>query len=178
MSRIGVKPITVPAAAKVAINGNKVAVEGPKGKLAYELPAILTVSMEDNLITVVRPDDSRQSKAMHGLARSLVNNMVVGVIDGYEKKLEIRGVGFKAQMKGTKLILNVGYSHICEFETPAGLTITVPEPTKVTVNGADKQAVGQAAATIRGFKKPEPYKGKGIRYVGEFVAQKEGKKVG
>ncbi len=178
MSRIGNKPVAVPASVKVAIDGNLVKVEGPKGKLQYEVPAIITVALEDNQITLGRPNDTRESKAFHGLARSLVNNLVVGVSEGYKKELEIRGVGYRGKVTGKKLELSVGYSHPCIFNAPEGVTITMPEQTKIVVEGADKQAVGQAAATIRAFKKPEPYKGKGIRYVGEYVAQKEGKKVG
>lgn len=178
MSRIGNKPVTVPASVKVALEGNLVKVEGPKGKLQYEVPAMITVVVEDGKITLTRPNDTREAKAFHGLARSLVNNLVVGCAEGYKKELEIRGVGYRGKVTGKKLELNVGYSHPCIFTAPEGVTITMPEQTKVVVEGADKQAVGQAAATIRALKKPEPYKGKGIRYVGEYVAQKEGKKVG
>lgn len=178
MSRIGSKPVTVPASVKVVVDGNLVKVEGPKGKLQLDVPAIIAVSVEDNLITLVRPNDERKSKAFHGLARSLVNNLVVGVSEGFKKELEIRGVGYRGKVVGQKLELSVGFSHLCIFDAPEGVTITMPEQTKIVVEGADKQAVGQAAATIRGFKKPEPYKGKGIRYVGEHVALKEGKKVG
>lgn len=178
MSRIGNKPVAVPASVKVTVDGNLVKVEGPKGKLQLDVPAMISVSLEDNQITLTRPNDNRESKAFHGLARSLVNNLVVGVAEGFKKELEIRGVGYRGKVTGKKLELSVGFSHPCIFTAPEGVTITMPEQTKIIVEGADKQAVGQAAATIRGFKKPEPYKGKGIRYVGEYVAQKEGKKVG
>ncbi|MGL4854985.1 MAG: 50S ribosomal protein L6 [Lentisphaeria bacterium] len=178
MSRIGNKPVVVPAEVKVAVEGNLVKVEGPKGKLQYEVPSIMTVSYEENTISILRPDDSREAKAFHGLSRSLVNNMVVGVSVGFKKDLEIRGVGYRGKVEGNKLELSVGFSHPCKLVVPEGITVTMPDQTKISVEGADKQAVGQVAAVIRGFKKPEPYKGKGIRYVGEFVAQKEGKKVG
>ena len=178
MSRIGKKPVEIAAGAKVTIEGNLVKVDGPKGKLQFEVPSLLTVKQEDNTIVVERPDESREAKSKHGLARSLVNNMIVGVTTGFKKELEIRGVGYRGKVQGKKVELSVGYSHPCTFDIPEGVNITMPEQTKIVIEGADKQAVGQAAATIRGFKKPEPYKGKGIRYVGEYVAQKEGKKVG
>ncbi len=178
MSRIGNKPVAVPATVKVTVTGNLVQVDGPKGKLQYEVPSFLGVSQDDSNVTVTRPNDERKSKAFHGLARSLVNNMVVGVSTGYKKELELRGVGYRGKVQGKKVELSVGFSHVCIFNIPEGVTVTMPSQTQIVVEGADKQAVGQAAASIRAFKKPEPYKGKGIRYVGEYVAQKEGKKVG
>jgi large subunit ribosomal protein L6 len=178
MSRIGNKAIAVPASVKVTITGNLVKVDGPKGKLQYEVPSFLSVTFEDGQITVGRPNDERKSKSFHGLARSLVNNMVVGVVDGFKKELELRGVGYRGKIQGKKVELSVGYSHPCIYNIPEGVTVTMPSQTSIVVEGADKQAVGQAAASIRAFKTPEPYKGKGIRYVGEYVAQKEGKKVG
>jgi len=178
MSRIGNKAIAVPASVKVTVEGNLVKVDGPKGKLQYEVPSFLSVSFEDNQIVVGRPNDETKSKSFHGLARSLVNNMVVGVVEGFKKELELRGVGYRGKVQGKKVELSVGFSHPCIYNIPEGVTVTMPSQTSIIIEGADKQAVGQAAASIRAFKTPEPYKGKGIRYVGEYVAQKEGKKVG
>ncbi len=178
MSRIGNQAIEIPSAVTVTINGTDVVIKGPKGELKMTLPPGISAATEDNKIVVTRPNDTREAKAMHGLGRSLVNNMVIGVTEGYEKKLEIIGVGYKAAVKGKVLDLSLGYSHPTTFAIPAGLEIKVEANTKVSVSGIDKQLVGQAAASIRKFKKPEPYKGKGIRYVGEYVAMKEGKSVG
>ncbi len=178
MSRIGNQAIEIPSAVTVTINGTDVAVKGPKGELKMTLPPGISVATEDNKIVVTRPNDTSGAKAMHGLGRSLVNNMVIGVTEGYEKKLEIIGVGYKAAIKGKVLDLSLGYSHPTTFEIPKGIDIKVEANTKISVSGIDKQMVGQAAATIRKFKKPEPYKGKGVRYVGEYVAMKEGKSVG
>lgn len=178
MSRIGNKPVSLSAGVKVTLQEQNIQVVGPKGKLSYTLPEIITATVASDVVKLERPDDSRQAKAQHGLARALVQNMVVGVTTGFKKDLEIRGVGYRAAVQGSKLNLSVGYSHPVEFVAPAGITITVPEPTKISVEGIDKQVVGQVAAIIRGYRKPEPYKGKGIRYVGEVVAMKEGKKVG
>ena len=177
MSRIGKKPIPVPSGVKVTINGASVVVEG-KAKLSWELPELVKAELVGNEVIVSRDDDSRRSSAMQGLARSLINNMVVGVSQGFKKELAVIGVGYKVQVSGKKLVLNLGYSHVIEYEIPAGLTVTVADGNKIIVEGADKQIVGQAAATIRSFRKPEPYKGKGIRYVDEQITLKEGKTVG
>jgi large subunit ribosomal protein L6 len=177
MSRIGKKPIPVPSGVKVTINGASVVVEG-KSKLSWELPELVKAELVGNEVIVSRDDDSRRSSAMQGLARSLINNMVVGVSQGFKKELAVIGVGYKVQVSGKKLVLNLGYSHVIEYEIPAGLTVTVADGNKIIVEGADKQMVGQAAATIRSFRKPEPYKGKGIRYVDEQITLKEGKTVG
>ena len=177
MSRIGKKPIPVPSGVKVTINGASVVVEG-KAKLSCELPELVKAEVVGNEIIVSRDDDSRRSSAMQGLTRSLINNMVVGVSQGFKKELAVIGVGYKVQVTGKKLVLNLGYSHAIEYDIPAGLTITVADGNKIVVEGADKQMVGQAAATIRSFRKPEPYKGKGIRYVDEQITLKEGKTVG
>ena len=159
MSRIGKKPIPVPSGVKVTINGASVVVEG-KAKLSWELPELVKAELVGNEVIVSRDDDSRRSSAMQGLARSLINNMVVGVSQGFKKELAVIGVGYKVQVNGKKLVLNLGYSHTIEYDIPEGLTITVAEGNKIVVEGADKQMVGQAAATIRSFRKPEPYKGK------------------
>ena len=177
MSRIGKKPIPVPSGVKVTINGASVVVEG-KTKLSWELPELVKAEVVGNEVIVSRDDDSRRSSAMQGLARSLINNMVVGVSQGFKKELAVIGVGYKVQVNGKKLVLNLGYSHTIEYDIPAGLNITVVDGNKIVIEGADKQMVGQAAATIRSFRKPEPYKGKGIRYVDEQITLKEGKTVG
>lgn len=176
MSRIGSSPITVPSGVDVNISGANVSVKGPKGELSIELPEKITASVDDGTINVERENDDRPVKALHGLNRSLINNMVVGVTDGWRKDLEIIGVGYRANAKGpSKLELSLGYSHSIEVEAPEGITFDVPEPTKIGVVGIDKQAVGQVAAVIRSYRKPEPYKGKGVRYVGERVVRKAGK---
>ncbi|MFA9564633.1 MAG: 50S ribosomal protein L6 [Acidimicrobiales bacterium] len=176
MSRIGSAPITVPSGVDVSIDGSRVTVKGPKGTLERELPAPITATLDDGTLQCERPDDDRRSKSMHGLARSLVNNMVIGVTDGYRKELEIIGVGYRAQAKGkNKLELALGFSHTIEIEAPDGVEFDVPQPTQVMVNGIDKQLVGQVAANIRALRKPEPYKGKGVRYAGEHVIRKAGK---
>lgn len=178
MSRIGNKSIAIPSGVKVSASGSTVNVEGPKSKLSLELPPLTKVAVESDTITVTRNDDTRKARAMHGLARSLVNNMVVGVTEGFKKELEIIGVGYRAQASDKKLTLSLGYSHPIEYAVPEGITVSVADNTKITVEGSDKQSVGQVAATIRKFRKPEPYKGKGIRYVGEHIIMKEGKTVG
>ena len=178
MSRIGNKSIDLPDKVKINVgNGGLINVEGPKGKLSYTLPRTITAKSEGSKFTLVRPDDERANKALHGLARSLVANMVTGVSTGYVKDLEIQGVGFKAAVQGDKLNLSLGKSHPILFPIPAGIKVTVTENTKVRVEGIDKQVVGQAAANIRGYYPPEPYKGKGVRYAGEQVQRKEGKTV-
>lgn len=176
MSRIGKKPIDIPAGVKVAVADNTVTVEG-KAKLSQVLPPHVGVEVKDNRI-VVSCDESRHAGAMHGLARSLINNMVIGVTAGFRKELSIVGVGYKATLAGSKLTLALGYSHPVVFEVPAGIKLTVTPENKMTVEGADKQLVGETAARIRRFRPPEPYKGKGIRYTDERIVLKEGKSVG
>jgi large subunit ribosomal protein L6 len=175
MSRIGKLPIPVPAGVEVKIEGNHITVKGPKGVLAREFPQEISVVLEDGKIAVTRPNDAKQNRAYHGLIRALVQNMVTGVSAGFEKSLDMVGVGYRAQMQGAKLVLAIGYSHPVEVEPGPGLSIEVPAPTKIVVKGADKQAVGQLAADIRKIRQPEPYKGKGIRYSDEVVRIKAGK---
>lgn len=177
MSRIGRQLIELPAKVKVTVAGQKVSVEGPKGKLDYDAPAPITVAMKDGKVVVTRSDETRQTRALHGLVRSLVNNMVRGVAEGYVKQLEIQGVGFRAAVQGDKLNLVIGYSHQINAAIPKNVKVTIADNTKVTIEGPDKQVVGQFAATVRAYYPPEPYKGKGIRYVGEQVRRKEGKTV-
>lgn len=176
MSRIGKLPIAVPSGVDVAIDGPQVTVKGPKGTLSHTVAAPITVEKNDGVLDVKRPDDERESKALHGLTRTLVNNMVVGVTEGYEKKLEIVGVGYRVLSKGpTQLEFQLGYSHPITFNAPDGITFTVEGPTKLGVQGIDKQLVGEVAANIRKLRKPEPYKGKGVRYAGEHIRRKVGK---
>jgi large subunit ribosomal protein L6 len=176
MSRIGKLPIAVPSSVDVAIDGPQVTVKGPKGTLSHTLAAPITIEKGDGVLDVKRPDDERQSKALHGLSRTLVNNMVVGVTEGYEKKLEIVGVGYRVLAKGpTQLEFQLGYSHSITFNAPEGITFAVEGPTRLGVQGIDKQLVGETAAKIRKLRKPEPYKGKGVRYAGEQVRKKVGK---
>jgi large subunit ribosomal protein L6 len=183
MSRIGKKPVSVPAKVKVDVSGRTVSAEGPKGRLSFDLPPPIGAKLEEGSLSLIRPDDTARSKALHGLSRSLVANMVKGVLDGFVKKLEIQGVGFKAGVKGSILNLALGFSHPIVYPIPDGIKITitdqagkpVPEGTFVTIEGADKQKVGAVAADIRGYYPPEPYKGKGVRYVGEQIIRKEGK---
>ena len=177
MSRIGKQPITVPSGVDVSIDGRRVVVKGPKGTLEHEIPETITVSREGDDLVVTRPDDERTNRSLHGLTRTLVANMVTGVSQGFTRDLEIVGVGYRALPQGPdKIELQLGFSHPVFFEAPAGITFDVPQPTRITVLGADKQLVGQVAADIRKIRKPEPYKGKGIRYVGERVSLKETKK--
>ncbi len=176
MSRIGNAPITVPSSVEISISGAEVTVKGPKGTLDYTLPEGISLSVEDGQASIARATDERQVKALHGLSRSLVNNMVIGVSDGFRKDLEIVGVGYRANAKGKdKLELALGFSHPVSVQAPEGIEFDVPEPTKIGVIGIDKQVVGQVAAEIRSFRKPEPYKGKGVRYAGERVLRKAGK---
>jgi large subunit ribosomal protein L6 len=176
MSRIGNKPITVPSGVTITIGkDNSVVVKGPKGELSGIFSRKMQISQEDGTLTVARPNDERENKALHGLTRTLLNNMVVGVTEGYTKNLEIHGVGYRAQMSGKNLVLNVGYSHSVTMEPPEGITFGVEANTRVSVSGIDKQAVGEQAAKIRIVRPPEPYKGKGIRYAGEYVRRKAGK---
>ena len=177
MSRIGNQVVNLPDKVKASVVNGRVQVEGPKGKLEYTLPTSITVEVQNNAVTFRRASDERQNKALHGLARSLVNNMVAGVSTGFVKELEIQGVGFKAAVQGKVLNLNLGKSHAILFPIPEGVKITVAENTKVKVEGIDRQLVGQVAANIRGYYPPEPYKGKGVRYVGEKIIRKEGKTV-
>jgi large subunit ribosomal protein L6 len=178
MSRIGNQPVAFSSGVKIALNGSVLDVEGAKAKLSMKLPPLVAVDIEDSRVVVKRTDDTRESNAMQGLARSLINNMVIGVTEGFKKELQIVGVGYRAQASGSNLTLNLGYSHPIEYKVPEGVNVAVAENTKITVEGADKQMVGEVAATIRKFRKPEPYKGKGIRYVGEHIRMKEGKTVG
>jgi len=175
MSRIGKVPIPVPSGVEVTIEGTLVTVKGPKGELSQEISPLITVTQEDSEIIVTRADDEREARSQHGLARTLIDNMVVGVSQGYEKKLEIVGVGYRATMKGSDLELQLGFSHPVEVKPPSGITFEVPAQTQIIVKGIDKQQVGQIAADIRKWRKPEPYKGKGIRYEGEYVRRKLGK---
>jgi large subunit ribosomal protein L6 len=176
MSRIGRKPIEVPEAVTVDIGPGRVSVKGPKGELDQRLSPEMKVEQEDGTITVTRPTDRGEHRALHGLTRSLIANMVEGVVDGFEKKLEIQGVGYRAQLKGRNLEMALGYSHPVTVEPPEGIDFEVPQPTEVVVRGIDKQLVGQVAADIRKRRPPEPYKGKGIRYRDEYVARKVGKR--
>ena len=176
MSRIGRMPVVVPSGVDVAIDGSLVTVKGPKGTLCHTVVTPITVEKNDGVLTVTRPDDERESRARHGLTRTLVNNMVVGVTEGYEKKLEIVGVGYRVLSKGpTQLEFQLGYSHSITFNAPEGITFTVESPTRLGVQGIDKQLVGEVAANIRKLRKPEPYKGKGLRYAGEHIRRKVGK---
>jgi len=176
MSRIGKLPVAVPSGVDVAIDGPLVTVKGPKGTLSHSVASPIPVEQGDGVLDVKRPDDERESRSLHGLTRTLVNNMVVGVTDGYEKKLEIVGVGYRVLSKGpTQLEFQLGYSHPIIFDAPEGISFTVEGPTKLGVQGIDKQLVGEVAANIRKLRKPEPYKGKGVRYAGEQVRRKVGK---
>jgi large subunit ribosomal protein L6 len=176
MSRIGRKPIPVPAGVSVAIEPERVTVNGPKGELSERIHRDITVAQEGEELVVTRPTDRGEHRALHGLTRSLVANMVEGVTAGYEKRLEIQGVGYRAQLKGKDLELALGYSHPVAIKAPAGIEFEVPQPTRIVVRGISKQLVGEIAANIRKQRKPEPYKGKGIRYEGEYVARKVGKR--
>ena len=175
MSRIGRLPIAVPAGVDVSIAGRNVTVKGPKGSLSRELHAEMTVARDGDLIVVTRPSEAKTHKQLHGLTRTLVNNMVVGVTAGYRKPLEITGVGYRAALVGRKLQLNLGYSHPIEIDPPAGISFELENPTKLAVVGIDKELVGEIAARVRATRKPEPYKGKGVRYAGEVIRRKAGK---
>jgi large subunit ribosomal protein L6 len=175
MSRIGRLPIAVPSGVDVTIDGRTVTVKGPKGSLSRSLHPDITVSREDANLVVTRPTEQKAHKQLHGLTRTLVNNMVVGVTDGYRKGLEITGVGYRAALSGRKLQLNLGYSHQIEIDPPEGITFEVENPTRLAVVGIDKELVGQIAAKVRSTRKPEPYKGKGVRYAGEYIRRKAGK---
>jgi len=175
MSRIGKRPIPVPSGVTVAINGSAVSVKGPKGELARVLPADMQLAQEGNVLVVRRPTDEERHKALHGLTRTLVANMVEGVTQGFQKTLEISGVGYKAEANPYGALLSLGFSHTIEYQAPAGVKISVPNPTTVIIDGASKELVGQVAAEIRSKRKPEPYKGKGVKYQGEIIRRKAGK---
>jgi large subunit ribosomal protein L6 len=176
MSRIGLKPIDIPSGVEVKINEkNHIEVKGPKGQLAESLDSDMEIKIEENQIFVNRPTENKRHKSLHGLTRTLIANMIEGVTNGYSKTLEIQGTGYRAQKQGKKLILNLGYSHPVELEDPEGIEVEVPQANQIIVKGADKQQVGNYAAVIRDFRKPEPYKGKGIRYSNEVVRRKVGK---
>jgi large subunit ribosomal protein L6 len=177
MSRIGKQPIAIPAKVKVEVKGQKVLVEGPKGKLNWELPARTSVKVQGAAINVSRAGEDAQSRALHGLSRALINNMVKGVSDGFVKKLEINGVGFKAAVAGKMITLNLGYSHPINYDIPEQIKVTVDENTKITIEGPDKQLVGKVASELRSYYPPEPYKGKGVKYSDEKIIRKEGKTV-
>ena len=175
MSRVGKSPITIPAGVEVKVENNLVTVKGPKGTLTKQLRDEITVNIEGNVITFTRSSDDKDVRALHGLSRNLVNNMIIGVTEGYEKKLELNGVGYKANKQGKKLVLALGYSHPVEMEDPEGITTTCPDQTTIIISGTDKELVGQHAAVIRSKRAPEPYKGKGIKYSDEVIRRKAGK---
>ncbi|MPM43434.1 50S ribosomal protein L6 [bioreactor metagenome] len=176
MSRIGKLPVSIPAGVTITVaDDNVVTVKGPKGTLSEKVSSEMLLEQDAGVLTVKRPSDDKRHRSLHGLSRTLINNMVVGTTTGFEKKLEIVGVGYKAQMQGTMLVINVGYSHPVNVPAPDGISFEVPAPTKITVKGINKQKVGQTAADIRAVRPPEPYKGKGIRYENEVVRRKEGK---
>ena len=179
MSRIGKNPIPIPSGVEIRVEGSRVVVKGDKGQLEHDLPEGIALARDDDTVTVTRQSDARQQRALHGLTRALINNMVVGVSEGFAKRLEIVGVGYRALAQGPgSLELQLGYSHPVRFEAPEGVIFEVPDPTHITVSGIDKQLVGQVAADIRKLRKPEPYKGKGIRYADEYVRRKAGKAAG
>ena len=175
MSRIGKKPIAIPAGVDVKINGSEVTVKGPKGELKDTFNADMSIAMENNEIVVTRPSDNKEHRALHGLTRALIANMVEGVSVGYKKELEVNGVGYRAQKQGKNLVMNLGYSHQVIMPEVDGITVEVPNNNSIIISGADKQKVGQFAAEVREKRPPEPYKGKGIKYVGEYIRRKEGK---
>lgn len=177
MSRIGKKPVSVPSGVKAAVSGNVITIEGKLGKLTYAFDGNFKVEVKDNAVFITRPSDNKQSKSTHGLIRSLVHNMIIGVTEGYKKDLEITGVGFKAQVQGKILNVILSYTHPLNFDIPEGITIETPKPTQIMIRGIDKAKVGEVAAEIRDYYRPEPYKGKGIKYVGEHVRRKAGKAV-
>ncbi|RBP62390.1 LSU ribosomal protein L6P [Brevibacterium sanguinis] len=175
MSRIGKNPISVPTGVEVTIDGQDVSVKGPKGELSVTISEPISVSLDEGVVTVSRPNDERESRSLHGLSRTLVNNMIIGVTEGYSKALEIVGTGYRVQAKGSNLEFALGYSHPITVEAPEGISFSVDGQTKLAVHGIDKQLVGETAANIRKLRKPEPYKGKGVRYAGENVRRKVGK---
>lgn len=175
MSRIGKKPITIPAGVDVKLNGSEVTVKGPKGELKNTFSSAMNIAIEGSEIIVTRPDDNKENRSLHGLTRTLIANMVEGVTNGYSKELEVNGVGYRVQKQGKNLVMNLGFSHQVIMEEIPGITIEVPAPNKIVISGADKQMVGQFAAEVREKRPPEPYKGKGIKYAGEYIRRKEGK---
>jgi len=175
MSRIGLRPIEIPEGVEVKLEGNAIHVKGPKGELTRTVHERMKINIDDRVITVERPDDDKESRSLHGTTRSLISNMVEGVSKGFQKELEVIGVGFRAQMQGNKLVVNAGYSHPVEVEQEDNIEFDVPKNTEIIVKGIDKEQVGAVAANIRAIRTPEPYKGKGIRYKGEYVRRKEGK---
>ncbi len=177
MSRIGKQPVEVPAKVKVSVQGNIISAEGPKGKLQLNLPRLTSAKVEGSKVTLSRASETAEGRSMHGLARALVNNMVRGVNEGFQKKLEIQGVGFKAAVQGNIVNMSLGFSHPILYPIPAGIKVVVEENTKISIDGADKETVGRVAAELRSYYPPEPYKGKGVRYAGEHVVRKEGKTV-
>lgn len=176
MSRTGKKPVAAVSGVSVTIDGRKVTAKGPKGELSLELMDVVSAQQTENGVEISPLNDSKEARAAWGTTRALIQNIVTGVKDGFEKKLQIQGVGYRAALQGKDLKLSLGFSHEVIYQTPQGITLTVATPTEVTVSGIDKQQVGQVAANIRAYRKPEPYKGKGVRYLGEYVARKEGKK--
>lgn len=177
MSRIGKQPISIPAKVKVSVSGSRVTAEGPKGRLEMTLPPMTSARIDGSVLTIDRVGDGSESKAMHGLGRALVSNMVKGVSEGYQRKLEIQGVGFKASVQANLINMALGYSHPILYPVPAGIKVVVEDNTKITIEGADKEMVGRVASELRSYYPPEPYKGKGVRYAGEHVVRKEGKTV-
>ena len=175
MSRIGLQPIEIPEGVELELNDNVVTVKGKNGEISRKISPLVNLEIEDNIVNVVRKNDQKESRMVHGTTRSIISNMVTGVTEGFSKKLEIVGVGYRAQLQGKKLVLSLGLSHPVEFETPEGLELEVPTNTEIIVKGADKEAVGALAANIRAVRSPEPYKGKGVRYAGEYILRKEGK---
>lgn len=178
MSRVGKLPIEIPSGVTITLDGLKVTVKGSKGELSFEHHPSMKIEIADNIVTVIRPDETKTNRSLHGTTRALINNMVEGVTKGFEKKLEVRGVGYRFNISGSKLNLSLGFSHPIEFQSPDGITITADEANKnvMIIQGIDKQLVGETAARIREYRKPEPYKGKGVRYVDEYVPMKQGKK--
>ena len=176
MSRIGKKPVAVPAGVTAKLEGQKITVKGAKGELSFVVPEDVSVTLESGSVSVDPRSESKRARAMWGMARSMINNLVIGVTAGFEKRLEINGVGYKAAVVGSNLSLSLGYSHDVNYPIPAGITMVTPKPTEISISGIDKRQVGQVAAEIRAYRGPEPYKGKGVKYVGEFIFRKEGKK--
>jgi len=176
MSRIGKKPVAIPKGVTASVNGQKVAVKGPKGELKYVLVDDVIAKLEDGRVEVAMREDTRNARAMWGMSRTLISNLMTGVTEGFNKKLEITGVGYRAAVQGSNVQLQLGYSHDVVFPIPKGIQVVCPKPTEIVITGIDKQQVGQVAAEIRQFRPPEPYKGKGVRYAGEFILRKEGKK--
>ena len=177
MSRLGKKPVNIPSNVKISLKDDIISLEGPKGKLEYSIPSPIKVEVTDKEVKVSRPSDSKIDMSLHGLVRTLISNMIVGVTEGYKKELEIKGVGYKAQVQGSKLTMALGFSHAVEYQVPEGVTIETPKPTIIVVKSIDKVKVGKVAAELRDFHKPEPYKGKGVRYLNEYVRRKAGKTV-